>query len=158
MTERKKLEELLGSARRGVLATLKRDGRPQLSNVSFTFDPTSRVLRISSTDDRAKVRNLRRDPRASFHVTTGNMGAYVVAEGDAEVTPVAAAPDDPTVEELVDVYRTIAGEHPDWAEFRAAMVTDRRVVIRIPVTRTYGWYGWAPDGPEGAETAGNDED
>jgi hypothetical protein len=69
------------------------------------------------------------------------MGAYLVAEGVAELTPVAAAPDDATVDELVEVYRAIVGEHPDWAEFRQAMVDDRRLVVRLPVGRTYGWAG-----------------
>ncbi|MGP3982426.1 PPOX class F420-dependent oxidoreductase [Streptomyces sp. KR80] len=145
-TEQDKLEELLTTSHRGVLATLKHDGRPQLSNVGFAFDPQERVLRISSTDDRAKVRNLRRDPRASFHVTTNNMGAWVVAEGEAEVSPVAADPHDATVGELIDIYRTIAGEHPDWEEFRSAMVAERRVVVRIRVSRTYGRYVWPPSG------------
>jgi hypothetical protein len=62
----------------------------------------------------------------------------VVAEGEADLTPVAAAPDDATVDELVEVYRAIAGEHPDWAEYRAAMVADERLVLRIPVTHVYG--------------------
>ncbi|MFD9905833.1 PPOX class F420-dependent oxidoreductase [Streptomyces sp. NPDC059063] len=143
------LESLLIKGRRGVLATLKRDGRPQLSNVSYTYDPQARLLRISVTGDRAKTRNLRRDPRAVFHVTTSDLGAYVVAEGDAELTPVTEAPDDATADELVDVYRAIAGEHPDWDEFRAAMVAEGRLVIRIPVKRTYGWYGWDPAPSDG---------
>jgi PPOX class probable F420-dependent enzyme len=142
---RREPEVLLTSRHRGVLATIKRDGRPQLSNVGFTYDPDTRLLRISVTDDRAKTRNLRRDPRASFHVTTGNMGAYVVAEGDAELSPVAADPHDATVEELIEVYRAIAGEHPDWDAFRAAMVDEQRLVIRIAVTRTYGTWVWDPE-------------
>ena len=134
-------DDLLASAHHGVLVTLKRDGRPQLSNVGHTYDPATGVIRISVTDGRAKTANLRRDPRASYYVTTPDMGAYLVAEGTAELTPVAAAPDDATVDELVEVYRAIAGEHPDWDEFRAAMVSDRRLVIRIAVDRTYGWAG-----------------
>jgi PPOX class probable F420-dependent enzyme len=134
-------EELLARTPRGVLVTLKRDGRPQLSNVGHTYDPATGLIRISVTDGRAKTANLRRDPRASYYVTTPDLGAYLVAEGTAELTPVAAAPDDATVEELVEVYRAIVGEHPDWDEFRAAMVTDRRLVVRIEVDRTYGWAG-----------------
>lgn len=130
---------LLHKSRNGVLVTLKRDGRPQLSNVSFSYDDATRAIRISATDDRAKTRNLRRDPRASFYVSTPDLGAYLVAEGDAEVTPVAADPQDATVDELVEVYRAIAGEHPDWAEYRAAMVADRRVVITLRADRAYGW-------------------
>jgi PPOX class probable F420-dependent enzyme len=133
-----RLLALLSGTNGGVLTTIKRDGRPQLSNVSFAFDPERRLIRISVTDGRAKVANLRRDPRASFYVTAGDFGSYVVAEGDAELTPVAADPHDATVEELVDVYREASGEHPDWDDYRAAMVADRRLVLRLPVTRVYG--------------------
>lgn len=131
--------DLLSTRHHGVLVTLKRDGRPQLSNVGFAYDPEAKLIRISVTDDRAKTRNLRRDPRASFYVSSPNMRAYEVAEGNAELTAVATDPHDSTVDELVDVYRTIAGEHPDWAEFRQAMVDQRRLVVRLPVDRTYGF-------------------
>ncbi|MBY8878561.1 PPOX class F420-dependent oxidoreductase [Actinacidiphila acidipaludis] len=143
------LFDLLRERSTGVLVTLKKDGRPQLSNVSFTYDGPSRTIRISATDGRAKTRNLRRDPRASFYVTTPDMGAYLVAEGGAEVTPTAADPHDATVEELIEVYRAIAGEHPDWDEYRAAMVADRRLVIRLRADRAYGW-GRAQGGTSGA--------
>lgn len=133
-----RLLALLGGARHGVLTTIKRDGRPQLSNVGFTFDEARRLIRVSVTDDRAKTKNLRRDPRAGFYVTAPDFRAYAVAEGVADLTPVAADPQDGTVEELVEVYRAIAGEHPDWDEFRAAMVTERRLVLRLPVDRVYG--------------------
>ncbi|MCT2583068.1 PPOX class F420-dependent oxidoreductase [Actinophytocola gossypii] len=133
-----RLLALLAGARNGVLTTLKRDGRPQLSNVGYTFDPDRGLIRISVTDGRAKTANLRRDPRASFYVTAPDFRSYAVAEGDADLTPVAADPADPTVEELIEVYRAIAGDHPDWDDYRRAMVTDRRLVIRLPVTRVYG--------------------
>ncbi len=133
-----RLLALLADRHGGVVATLKKDGRPQLSNVSYTFDPERRLVRASITDDRAKTKNLRRDSRVSFHVTAANFRSYVVAEGDAELTPVAATPDDATVEELIEVYRAIVGEHPNWDEYRAAMVADRRLVLRIPVSRVYG--------------------
>jgi hypothetical protein len=74
----------------------------------------------------------------SFYVSAPNFRSYVVAEGEADLTPVATAPDDATVDELVEVYRAIAGEHPDWDEYRAAMVADERLVLRIPVTHVYG--------------------
>ena len=137
------LVDLLRRHNRGVLATIRRDGRPQLSNVSFSYDEAGRTIRISVTDDRAKTRNLRRDPRSCFHVTTADGWAYVVADGVAELTPVAQAPDDDTVDELVDVYRSIQGEHPDWQEYRDAMVRDRRLVVRLHVERV---YGMAPGG------------
>lgn len=119
-----------------MLATLKRDGRPQLSNVAYHYD--AGVVRVSVTDDRAKVKNLRRDPRASLHVASADGWRWVVAEGTAELSAVAAAPDDATVDDLVALYRDISGEHPDWAEFRAAMVADKRLLLRLKVDRTYG--------------------
>ncbi|MEU6809810.1 PPOX class F420-dependent oxidoreductase [Streptomyces sp. NPDC046831] len=132
------LLRLLADGHAGVLVTLRRDGRPQLSNVSHAYHPEERTLRISVTDDRAKTRNLRRDPRASYHVTSADRGAYTVAEGTADLSPVAADPHDETVEELVRLYRDVLGEHPDWEDFRAAMVRDRRLVVRLRVERVYG--------------------
>lgn len=132
------LLQLLGTGHGGVLITLKRDGRPQLSNVSHAYYPDEGVIRVSITDDRAKTRNLRRDPRASYHVTSPDRRAYTVAEGTAELTPVAKDPYDDTVEELIRLYRDVQGEHPDWADYRAAMVRDRRLVLRLRVERAYG--------------------
>ncbi|MFF3348466.1 PPOX class F420-dependent oxidoreductase [Streptomyces sp. NPDC002779] len=129
---------LLSEGHGGVLVTLKRDGRPQLSNVTHAYDPDERIIRVSITDDRAKTRNLRRDPRASYHVTSADRWAYTVAEGTADLTPVAGDPHDGTVEELVRLYRDVQGEHPDWDDFRAAMVRDRRLVLRLRVERVYG--------------------
>jgi PPOX class probable F420-dependent enzyme len=139
--QQKSLEQFIAQAHGGALVTLKRDGRPQISNVAHTYDPSTRLLRVSTTADRAKVANLRRDPRASYYVSSPDQRAYVVAEGTAELTPVAAEPGDATVDELVDVYRQILGEHPDWDEYRAAMVADRRLVVRLTVERVYGWGG-----------------
>ena len=132
------LLELLGSRKLGVLATIKRDGRPQLSNVSYTFDPDRSLIRVSITDDRAKTANLRRDPRASFQVSSPDGWAYAVAEVTAELSPVAADPNDATVEELIDIYRAVAGEHPDWDDYRRAMVQDRRIALHLRVERVYG--------------------
>lgn len=129
---------LLSEGHGGVLVTLKRDGRPQLSNVGHAYYPDERVIRVSITDDRAKTRNLRRDPRASYHVTSPDRRAYTVAEGTADLSPVAQDPHDETVEELVRLYRDVLGEHPDWGDFRAAMVRDRRLVLRLGVERAYG--------------------
>jgi PPOX class probable F420-dependent enzyme len=132
------LGDLLARVHRGVLVTMKADGRPQLSNVNHTFDRATRLLRISITADRAKARNLARDPRASYHVTTDDFWHWAVAEGDADLTPPAADANDATVEELIEVYRAIAGEHPDWDDYRAAMVRDRRLVVRLSVQHVYG--------------------
>ncbi len=122
----------------GVLATIKRDGRPQLSNVSYHFDARNLAIGVSITEPRAKTRNLRRDPRASILVASDDGWSYAVAEGDAVLTPPAAAPDDDTVEALIALYRSIRGEHPDWDEYREAMVTDRRVLLMMPINHLYG--------------------
>ena len=122
----------------GVLATVKRDGRPQLSNVSYHFDSRANAIEVSITEPRAKTRNLRRDPRASILVMADDGWSYAVAEGTAELSPPAADPHDDTVEALIRLYRSIAGEHPDWDDFRRAMVTDRRVLMRLPIRHVYG--------------------
>lgn len=130
--------ELLGPRGLATLATIKKDGRPQLSVVGYAFDAAEQVIRVSLTDGRAKTHNIRRDPRVSLmlHPETHK---YAVYEGDAELSPVAQAPDDAAVEELIEVYRAVSGgEHPDWDEYRAAMVSDKRLVLRIRVTHAYG--------------------
>jgi uncharacterized protein len=132
------LLDLIADHDQGVLATIKSDGRPQLSNVNYAFDRASAVLSVSITADRAKYVNLQRDPRASFHVTTSDGWTYAVAEGLAELSPPAAAADDDTVEGLISLYRSLSGEHPDWDDYRRAMVADRRVVLTLPITRVYG--------------------
>ncbi|MBQ1027927.1 PPOX class F420-dependent oxidoreductase [Micromonospora sp. C95] len=132
------LDDLIASRSLGVLATIRRDGRPQLSNVVYAYDRAAGLIRVSVTDGRAKTANLRRDPRASFHVAGDDGWAYAVAEVRAELTPVAAEPSDDTVAELVDLYRTVQGEHPDWDDFRRAMVADRRLALRLRVERLYG--------------------
>lgn len=122
----------------GILATIKRDGRPQLSNVTYHFDPRTLSIGVSVTEPRAKTRNLRRDPRASILVSSEDGWSYAVAEGDAVLSPPAAAPDDDTVESLIALYREVAGEHPDWDEYRQAMVLGRRVLLRLPISHLYG--------------------
>ena len=122
----------------GVLATIKRDGRPQLSNVSYHFDPRALTISVSITEPRAKTRNLRRDARASLHVSSDDGWSYAVAEGDAQLSPPAAEPGDDTVAGLVQLYREIAGEHSDWDDYRQAMVDDRRVLMTLPISHVYG--------------------
>ncbi|WP_370619877.1 PPOX class F420-dependent oxidoreductase [Mumia sp. Pv 4-285] len=138
MTE---LREIFAGSWRGVLVTLKRDGRPQMSNVGHLYDPEADAVLISTTADRAKVRNLRRDPRASFYATTDALAAYAVGEGDAELSAVAADPGDAAVEGLVAHYRAVRGEHPDWDEFRTAMVAERRLLVTVRFSHVYGWAG-----------------
>ncbi len=133
-----KLLALIADNSLGVLATIKRDGRPQLSNVTYHFDTRALTIEVSVTEPRAKTRNLRRDPRASLLVSSEDGWSYAVAEGDAVLSAPAASPDDDTVESLISLYRNVAGEHPDWDEYRQAMVVDRRVLLRLPITHLYG--------------------
>ena len=122
--------DFLRAHHRAVLATSRADGRPQLSPVLCVADDEGRVL-ISTRETALKTRNLRRDPRASLCVFTDSFfGEWVRAEGDAEVISLPDAMD-----LLVDYYRRVAGEHSDWADYRAAMVRDRRVIVRITITR-----------------------
>ena len=130
------LLDRIGTHGLGVLVTIKRDGRPQLSNVTYVFDG-SRV-RVSLTDGRAKTKNLRRDPRASLYVDGPRGRSYIVLEGKAELSPVAEDPYDEVVEDLVDYYRIASGEHPDWDEYRAAMVQDQRLMFSMAVDHAYG--------------------
>jgi PPOX class probable F420-dependent enzyme len=129
---------LLTSSHLGVLITLKRDGRPQSSNIGYAYDAEAQLVRISVTADRAKTKNLVRDPRANLHVMTPDGWSWMVAEGIATLTPVAQDPHDATVEELIVQYRAVGGEHPDWDDYRRAMVEDRRLVVRLALQRTYG--------------------
>lgn len=121
----------------GVLVTQKRDGRPQLSNIIYAVDDEG-VVRISITADRAKAKNLARTPLASLHVTRDDFWAYVVLEAHAELSAVAQSPDDEVVDELVALYRSMVGEHADWDDYRTAMVTDHRLVVRLHPTHAYG--------------------
>ncbi len=139
MTLDQNLLSLAASRDLGVLTTIKRDGRPQLSNINYHLDVESRGARISLTDDRAKVKNLRRDARASLFVASADGWSYAVLEGEVALSAVAAAPDDAAADELVEVYRAIRGEdHPDWDEYRRAMVADHRLVGRLTISHTYG--------------------
>ena len=123
--------------RQAILTTIRSNGRPQLSNVMYhVFDDG--LIRISITTDRAKYRNLTREPWAALHMSRQDFFAYVVLEGDVELSPVASRPDDATVDELVEYYRALTGEHEDWDAYRQAMVDDRRVMVRLTPTRAYG--------------------
>jgi PPOX class probable F420-dependent enzyme len=134
------LLKALGAARathRSVLTTLRRDGKPQLSNVLHYVDDEG-VIRVSTTVDRAKFHNLRREPWAALKVDGETFWSYAVVEGDVVLSQVAVEPGDATVGELVDYYRAVNGEHPDWDDYRRAMVAERRVVARLTPTRAYG--------------------
>ena len=122
--------EFLRTNHRGVLATVRRDGRPQMSLVTVAIDAADRVI-ISSRERSAKVKNLRRDPHASVLVfTEAFYGDWVQLDGAAEIVSLPDAMD-----LLVDYYRRAAGEHPDWDEYRQAMRDEQRCVIRFAIER-----------------------
>lgn len=129
---------LLAESRLGILATIKADGRPQLSPVMPYYDQEANVIHVSMTEGRAKTANLRRDPRATLQVTSSDGWAWATAEGVATLTGPGTDPHGPEVEVLVEYYRTAAGEHPDWDEYRSAMVSDRRVLMTMTVDHVYG--------------------
>ena len=129
---------LLSESRIGVLATLRADGRPQLSPVTPYYDRDAGIIYVSIVEGRAKTVNLRRDPRAALEVTSADGWAWATADGTAELIGPGTDPHGPEVEALVDYYRSAAGEHPDWDEYRTVMVADRRVLLALHVERVYG--------------------
>jgi PPOX class probable F420-dependent enzyme len=121
----------------GVIITLRRDGRPQSSNIVYVMDGP--LARVSITDDRAKTRNLRRDPRAVLHVSADNFWSYVALDGLVELSPVAKTPGDDACRELAEVYERAAGKpHPNWDEYFEAMINDKRLVMRFRATSAAG--------------------
>jgi len=129
--------EFIRDKRNGILITLRSNGRPQSSNVLYRVGDDG-VIRISVTASRAKSINLDRDPRASLHVSRDDFWAYAVIDGDVTQTPVATSPDDATVDQLVDYYRALAGEHKDWDEYRQAQVDEGRRLVELRPTHAYG--------------------
>lgn len=129
---------LLAEARLGVLATIKANGMPQLSPVTPYYDRDADVVYVSIRAGLAKTANLRRDPRAAVEVTRDDRWAWATAEGSVTLIGPGSDPHGPEVEALVNYYRAAAGEHPDWDEYRAAMVSDQRVLMVLTVEKVYG--------------------
>ncbi|MFI6093349.1 PPOX class F420-dependent oxidoreductase [Streptomyces sp. NPDC051218] len=129
---------LLARSDLGVLATIKADGRPQLSPVMPSYDRSAGLIRVSTTARTAKIANLRRDPRAALEVTSPDGRAWATAEGTATLIGPGNDPQGPEVQALVDYYRAAAGEHPNWDEYRKVMVSDHRVLITMTVENVYG--------------------
>lgn len=121
--------EWASKRKHGVLITLRKDGRAQSSDVVYAV--IDGQICISLTDDRAKTRNMRRDQRVVFHITDPGSWSYVSVDATVELTAVTTDPADASADELVAVYRGVAGEHDDWDEFRAAMVAEGRLVARL---------------------------
>jgi PPOX class probable F420-dependent enzyme len=133
MTDIDEARRFLADNHRGVLATYRRDGKVQQSPVTAGLDEQGRVI-ISVTEDRAKARNARRDPRVSLCVFNDAFyGAWVQVEGTVELVD---GPD--RIDALVDYYRRLSGEHPDWDEYRAVMERDHRVLLRFEIERASG--------------------
>lgn len=130
--DREALLEFLRPRHHAVLLTHRRDGSPQMSPVTCGLDDDGRVV-VSTYPDRAKARNARRDPRVSLCVVSDDWDPWVQVDGTAEVLDLPES-----VEPLVDYYRNIAGEHPDWDEYRAAMVAQGKSILRITIER------WGP--------------
>jgi PPOX class probable F420-dependent enzyme len=129
--------EFIRERHHAVLATEKRDGRPQLSNITYVLGDDG-VIRISVTESRAKTKNLRRNSRASLHVAQSDFWKYCVLECDVELLPAAADPHDATADALVDYFRSVVGEHDDWEDYRQAMVDEGRLVLLLTPTHAYG--------------------
>jgi PPOX class probable F420-dependent enzyme len=123
-------QEFISKNESAILATYRRDGRIQMSPVTVGLDGDGRAI-ISSRETTYKIKNLRRDPRAILCVfVEAFTGPWVQVEGTADVVTLPEA-----MEPLVDYYRRLAGGHPDWDDYRRAMVQDRRALIRITIER-----------------------
>ena len=123
-------QEFLRSNHHAVMATFRKDGRPALSPVTVAVDDEGRVM-VSTRETAMKVKHLRRDPRVSVAVLNDKFyGEWVSVEGSAEIVPLPEAMD-----LLVDYYRRVSGEHPDWDDYRAAMERDQRVIVRFEIER-----------------------
>jgi len=123
--------EFLRANHRAVMATTRRDGTPQMSPITVSVDGNGFVV-VSSRETAMKVKNLRRDPRAWICVFVDSFygGPFVQVEGDVTIVDLPEAMDG-----LIDYYRGISGEHPDWDDYRAAMERDQRVLIKLALTR-----------------------
>jgi PPOX class probable F420-dependent enzyme len=123
--------------RNGVLITLRRDGRAQSSDIVYAV--VDDEVRISGTADRAKTRNMTRDDRVVLHLSDPGSWSYLSFDGRVELTPVCTAPDDATADELVTLYEAVTGgPHPDWDEYRTAMVDEGRLVVHFRPTSVTG--------------------
>lgn len=118
------------------LITIRADGRPQSSDIVYALDGDTFL--ISVTDDRAKTANMRRDPRVVLHISDTSAWSYVSFDGTVEVMPITTSPHDATGDALVAYYEAVAGPHPDWAEYRQAMIDEKRLIVRFAPTAAVG--------------------
>lgn len=120
----------------GVLITIRKDGRPQSSDITYALDGDRFV--ISITEERAKTRNMLRDPRVVLHLSEPASWTYLSFDGTVELLPTTTVPGDSTSDALVAYYRAAAGEHPDWDEYRQAMVDQKRLIARFTPAKVVG--------------------
>lgn len=128
--------EYAAKGRTATLITIRTDGRPQSSDIAYTVDGPA--FQISVTDDRAKTRNMRRDPRVVVHLSNPASWTYLSFDGTVELSAVTTSPDDDTAEALVAYYRAVSGEHPDWDEYRRAMIDEGRLIVTFTPTNVVG--------------------
>jgi PPOX class probable F420-dependent enzyme len=132
------IDDLLGARQHGVVATIRRDGRPYLATVSHVYDPVERILSIGVHDSSTKARNLRRDPRASYHVVTPDHCMWLVAEGTAWVSSPTDDPDSALCDDYFETFKVLGGAEDEDA-YRRMIVAERHVILRLRIERTYGW-------------------
>jgi PPOX class probable F420-dependent enzyme len=137
MADKATLEALVAENRQAILATINRDGRPQLTNILYLWDAEQEVALMTTTATRLKARNLRRDPRCSLHVER-NFWAYAVADGEAEISAAAERPGDEVCRELLPLYTALMGAPEDEAVFFDQMVAEQRVLVRFRYSRVHG--------------------
>jgi PPOX class probable F420-dependent enzyme len=129
------LSDLLADQQFGALATVRRSGHPHLTTMLYSWDPQARIVRLSTTADRIKVKHVQRNPRAALHVQGGDVWSFAVAEGVAETSELTTVPGDAVGRELLTVTPT---RPEDEEAFLKQLVAERRLVIRLRVERLYG--------------------
>jgi PPOX class probable F420-dependent enzyme len=126
-----------GERKHAVLITIRKDGRPQSSDIVYTTDGNG--FTISVTSDRAKTANMQRDPRIVLHITEPRSWSYLSFDGTVELSPATTATNDATADALVAYYESVAGQaHPDWPEYRQAMVDEGRLLVTFRPTSVVG--------------------
>jgi PPOX class probable F420-dependent enzyme len=145
MADERELLEIIAGNSRGILAAVRREGYPHLTNVLYVWDSQERIARVSTTADRVKGRILQRDPHAALHVSGPHFWSYAVAECDAQTSDVAATPGDEASRELLEVHAAFSADVNEDAAF-SRLIEERRLVVRLRVRRLYGVVMASPPG------------
>jgi PPOX class probable F420-dependent enzyme len=138
MADQEALAALIAEREQAILATINRDGQPQLSNMLYVFDAERQLVSMSTTASRLKAKNLKRDPRCSIHVAGDSFWTYAVAQGEAELSPVAERPGDAAVAELLPIHSRLGPPPEDEDAFARKMIDEGRLVIRFRYSRLHG--------------------